>query len=89
MESDKERNRIALEIDALVIEHCELSREASRNGNQKDYDFHLGFALGAQKALFIVMGYAVCEECNTAYPSDRVQNKDGKLICILCSFSSQ
>ena len=89
MESDKERNRIALEIDALVIEHHELSREASRNGNQKDYDYHLGFALGAQKALFIVMGYSVCEECNTASPSDEVKNKDGRLICIRCSFFGQ
>ncbi len=84
--SEKELNRIALNIDALVTEHQVLSREAKKSGNPRDYNYHLGFAMGAQKALFMVTGYSVCEDCNTAYPSDRLQNIDGRLICVACSY---
>jgi hypothetical protein len=86
MVSEKELNHIMLEIDTLVLEHQYLSLEAKKSDNPKDYNYHLGFAMGAQKALFFLMGYSVCEDCNSAYPSDQLQGIDGRLICAHCAY---
>jgi len=86
MVSEQEWKRITLELDTLVLEHQYLSLEAKKRGNPKDYNYHLGFVMGAQKSLFLVMGYSVCKGCNTAYPSDQLQEIDGELTCVACSY---
>ena len=89
MVSEQEWRRITLKLDTLVLEHQYLSLEAKKSGNQRDYEYHLGFTMGAQKALLLVMGYTVCKGCNTAYPTDQLQEIDGKLTCVGCAYYGQ
>ncbi len=77
------------EIDTLVLDHQYLSLEAKKSSNPRDYNYHLGFAMGAQKALFLVMGYSVCKHCSTACPSDEFKEVDGEMICVRCAYYGQ